>query len=61
MAKEIDYNEEPSTYPEAVNCDDSGRWMTAMQEVIESLPKNDAVDNCVVRFYSRLNVSVETS
>ena len=40
VAEGIDSNTEPSTHSEAVNCDDSGRWMIAMQEEMESLHKN---------------------
>ena len=40
VAESIDSSEEPATYSEAVSCDDSGRWMIAMQEEIESLHKN---------------------
>ena len=35
----IDSSEEPSTYTEAASCDDSSRWMIAMQEEMESLHK----------------------
>ena len=44
VAEGIDSNEEPSTYTEAVSCDDSGRWMIAMQEEMESLHKNNTWD-----------------
>ena len=33
-------SEEPFTYEEAVSCSDSGKWMIAMQEEMESLHKN---------------------
>ena len=36
----IESNEEPSTYEEAVSCNDSDKWMIAMQEEMESLHKN---------------------
>ena len=44
LIKGIDSSEEPSTYSEAVSCDDSGRWMITMQEVMESLHKNGTWD-----------------
>ena len=40
----IEYNEEPSSYEEAVSCSDSGEWMIAMQEEMESLHKNRTWD-----------------
>ena len=40
----IEYIEEPSTYEEAVSCSDSGKWMIAMQEEMESLHKNGTWD-----------------
>ena len=40
----IEYNEEPSTYEEAVSCSDSGKWMIAMPEEMESLHKNRTWD-----------------
>ena len=44
MAEGIDSNEEASTYSKAISCDDSGRWMIAMQEEMESLHKNGTWD-----------------
>ena len=44
VAEGIDSSEEPSTYAEAVSCDDSGKWMIAMQEEMESLYKNGTWD-----------------
>ena len=41
VAKGIDSRVEPSNYSKAVNCDDSGKGMIAMQEEIKSLHKND--------------------
>ncbi|KAL5757095.1 hypothetical protein ACOSQ2_021841 [Xanthoceras sorbifolium] len=35
---------EPSTYSEAVSCDDSAKWLVAMQEEVESLHKNRTWD-----------------
>ncbi|KAG8490814.1 hypothetical protein CXB51_013991 [Gossypium anomalum] len=40
VAEDIDANQEPSNYSEAVNCEDSEKWMFAMQEEMESLRKN---------------------
>ncbi|KAG8481754.1 hypothetical protein CXB51_027217 [Gossypium anomalum] len=40
VAKDIDANREPSNYSEAVSCEDSKKWMFAIQEEIESLHKN---------------------
>lgn len=40
VAEEIDGNQEPSTYFDAVTCDHSDQWMIAMQEEMESLHKN---------------------
>ena len=44
VAEEIDSNEEPTSYSEAISCDNSSRWMIAMQEEIESLHKNGTWD-----------------
>ena len=44
VAEGIDSSEEPSSYSEAISCDDSGRWMIAMQEEMESLYKNGTWD-----------------
>ncbi|KAL5858125.1 hypothetical protein ACOSQ3_005583 [Xanthoceras sorbifolium] len=35
---------EPSTYSEAISCDDSAKWLVAMQEEVESLHKNRTWD-----------------
>ena len=40
----IDYSAEPFTYLETINCNDSRRWMIAMQEDMKSLHKNDTWD-----------------
>ncbi|KAG8495946.1 hypothetical protein CXB51_009450 [Gossypium anomalum] len=40
VAEDIDANQEPSNYSEAVSCEDSEKWMFAMQEEMESLHKN---------------------
>ena len=40
IADNIESNEDPSTYEEAVSCSDSGKWMIVMQEEMESLHKN---------------------
>ncbi|KAG8499228.1 hypothetical protein CXB51_005739 [Gossypium anomalum] len=40
VAEDIDANQEPSNYSEAVSCEDSEKWMFAMQEEMESLYKN---------------------
>ena len=44
VAEEIDSEEEPATYSEAVTCENSGMWMIAMQEEMESLHKNATWD-----------------
>ncbi|KAG8474438.1 hypothetical protein CXB51_034087 [Gossypium anomalum] len=44
VAKYIDANQEPSNYFEAVSCEDSEKWMFAMQEEMESLHKNRTWD-----------------
>ncbi|KAG8474901.1 hypothetical protein CXB51_031552 [Gossypium anomalum] len=40
VAEDIDANQEPSNYSEAISCEDSEKWMFAMQEKMESLHKN---------------------
>ena len=45
VAKNIDSSAEPSTYLEAVNCDDSSKWMISMKEEMESLHKNGTWDS----------------
>ncbi|KAG8478589.1 hypothetical protein CXB51_028432 [Gossypium anomalum] len=44
VAEDIDANQEPSNYSEAVSCEDSEKWMFAMQEEMESLYKNRTWD-----------------
>ena len=44
IADNIESNQEPSTYEEVVNCNDSSKWMIVMQEEMESLHKNGACD-----------------
>ena len=44
MAEDIDANQELSNYSEAVSCEDSEKWMFAMQEEMESLYKNRTWD-----------------
>ncbi|KAG8499580.1 hypothetical protein CXB51_006211 [Gossypium anomalum] len=44
VAKDIDANQEPSNYSEAVSCEDSEKWMFAMQEEMESFHKNRTWD-----------------
>ncbi|KAG8478499.1 hypothetical protein CXB51_028393 [Gossypium anomalum] len=44
VAEDIDANQEPSNYSEAVSCEDSEKWMFAMQEEMESLHKNRTWD-----------------
>ncbi|KAG8491586.1 hypothetical protein CXB51_014658 [Gossypium anomalum] len=44
VAKDIDANQEPSNYSEAVSCEDSEKWMFAMQEEMKSLHKNKTWD-----------------
>ncbi|KAG8483133.1 hypothetical protein CXB51_022087 [Gossypium anomalum] len=39
VAEDIDANQEPSNYSEAISCEDSEKWMFAMQEEMESLHK----------------------
>ncbi|KAG8489524.1 hypothetical protein CXB51_017540 [Gossypium anomalum] len=38
--EDIDANREPFNYSEAISCEDSEKWMFAMQEEMESLHKN---------------------
>ncbi|KAG8497798.1 hypothetical protein CXB51_007413 [Gossypium anomalum] len=40
VAEDIDANQEPSNYSEAISFEDSEKWMFAMQEEMESLHKN---------------------
>ncbi|KAG8491200.1 hypothetical protein CXB51_014356 [Gossypium anomalum] len=40
VAEDIDANQEPSNYSEAISYEDSEKWMFAMQEEMESLHKN---------------------
>ncbi|KAG8496862.1 hypothetical protein CXB51_008020 [Gossypium anomalum] len=42
--EDIDANQEPSNYSEAVSCEDSEKWMFSMQEEMESLHKNRTWD-----------------
>ncbi|KAG8481022.1 hypothetical protein CXB51_025745 [Gossypium anomalum] len=44
VAEDIDANQEPFNYSEAVSCEDLEKWMFAMQEEIESLHKNRTWD-----------------
>ena len=44
VAEDIDTNQEPSNYSEAVSCEDSEKQMFAMQEEMESLHKNRTWD-----------------
>ncbi|KAG8501173.1 hypothetical protein CXB51_003270 [Gossypium anomalum] len=44
VAEDIDANQEPSNYFEAISCEDSEKWMFAMQEEMESLHKNKTWD-----------------
>ncbi|KAG8472010.1 hypothetical protein CXB51_036502 [Gossypium anomalum] len=44
VAKDIDANQEPSNYSEAISCEDSKKWMFAMQEEMESLHKSKTWD-----------------
>ncbi|KAG8492474.1 hypothetical protein CXB51_009570 [Gossypium anomalum] len=44
VAEDIDANQEPSNYSETVSCEDSKKWMFAMQEEMESLHKNRTWD-----------------
>ncbi|KAG8501344.1 hypothetical protein CXB51_003537 [Gossypium anomalum] len=40
----IDANQEPSNYSEAISCEDSEKWMFSMQEEMESLHQNKTWD-----------------
>ncbi|KAK5773528.1 hypothetical protein PVK06_049834 [Gossypium arboreum] len=44
VAEDIDANQEPFNYSEAISCEDSEKWMFAMQEEMESLHKNRTWD-----------------
>ncbi|KAG8487854.1 hypothetical protein CXB51_018699 [Gossypium anomalum] len=44
VAEDINANQEPSNYSEAISCEDSEKWMFAMQEEMESLHKNKTWD-----------------
>ncbi|KAG8489505.1 hypothetical protein CXB51_017512 [Gossypium anomalum] len=44
VGEDIDANQELSNYSEAVSCEDSEKWMFAMQEEMESLHKNRTQD-----------------
>ncbi|KAG8499112.1 hypothetical protein CXB51_005523 [Gossypium anomalum] len=44
VAEDIDANQEPSNYSKAISCEDSEKWMFAMQEEMESLYKNRTWD-----------------
>ncbi|KAG8474924.1 hypothetical protein CXB51_031638 [Gossypium anomalum] len=44
VAEDIDSNQEPSNYSEAISCEDLEKWMFAMQEEMESLHKNKTWD-----------------
>ncbi|KAG8478549.1 hypothetical protein CXB51_028301 [Gossypium anomalum] len=44
VAEDIDANQEPSNYSEAISCEDLEKWMFAMQEEMESLHKNKTWD-----------------
>ncbi|KAG8501080.1 hypothetical protein CXB51_003194 [Gossypium anomalum] len=44
VAEDIDVNQEPSNYSEAISCEDSEKWMFAMQKEMESLHKNKTWD-----------------
>ncbi|KAG8478421.1 hypothetical protein CXB51_028187 [Gossypium anomalum] len=44
VAEDIDANQEPSNYSKAISCEDSEKWMFAMQEEMESLHKNKTWD-----------------
>ncbi|KAG8477963.1 hypothetical protein CXB51_027628 [Gossypium anomalum] len=44
VAKDINVNQEPSNYSEAISCEDSEKWMFTMQEEMESLHKNKTWD-----------------
>ncbi|KAG8488981.1 hypothetical protein CXB51_017075 [Gossypium anomalum] len=44
VVEDIDANQEPSNYSETVSCDDSEKWIFAMQEEMKSLHKNRTWD-----------------
>ncbi|KAG8481222.1 hypothetical protein CXB51_025972 [Gossypium anomalum] len=44
VAEDIDAHQEPFNYFEAISCEDSEKWMFAMQEEMESLHKNKTWD-----------------
>ncbi|KAG8481466.1 hypothetical protein CXB51_026218 [Gossypium anomalum] len=44
VAEDIDANRELSNYSEVISCEDSGKWMFAMQEEMESLHKKRTWD-----------------
>ncbi|KAG8472564.1 hypothetical protein CXB51_034519 [Gossypium anomalum] len=44
VAKDIDVNQEPSNYSEAISYEDSEKWMFAIQEEMESLHKTKTWD-----------------
>ncbi|KAG8499930.1 hypothetical protein CXB51_006489 [Gossypium anomalum] len=44
VAEDIDANQEPFNYSEAISCEDSEKWMFAMQKEMESLHKNRTWD-----------------
>ena len=44
VVEDIDASAEPSTYSDAVSCNNSGKWMIAMSEEMESLHKNGTWD-----------------
>ncbi|KAG8475436.1 hypothetical protein CXB51_032203 [Gossypium anomalum] len=44
VAEDIDANQEPSNYSEAISCEDSEKWMFAIQEEMKSLHKNKTWD-----------------
>ncbi|XP_071906234.1 uncharacterized protein [Coffea arabica] len=41
IAEETDVVDEPTTYSNAISCDDSAKWLVAMNEEIESLYRNE--------------------
>ncbi|KAG8472856.1 hypothetical protein CXB51_034830 [Gossypium anomalum] len=44
VAEDIDANQKPYNYSETISCEDSKKWMFAMQEEMESLHKNKTCD-----------------
>ncbi|KAG8478904.1 hypothetical protein CXB51_028750 [Gossypium anomalum] len=44
VVEDIDANQEPSNYSEAISCEDSEKWMFAMQEEMKSFHKNRTWD-----------------